>query len=99
MKSVKGDYWLLDFGIARHLDLSSLTPTLASGVGTLGYAPPEQYRNWKSDIDSRADLFAVGVTGFEAATGVHPFRDGAKSGAEVIDRIENRLHPVPSIQG
>src|SRR5690606_31164830 len=30
-----GDYWLLDFGLARHLDLDSLTATrLAFGVGT-----------------------------------------------------------------
>jgi len=56
-------FWLLDFGIARHLDLSSLTATsLPYGKMTLGYAPPEQCRNFKREIDSRADLFALGVT-------------------------------------
>ena len=94
-----GHYWLLDFGIARHLDLTSLTPTLASGIGTLGYAPPEQYRNWKSDIDARADLFALGVVAFEAAAGRHPYRDGVRSAAEVIDRIENQPQPALQIQG
>ncbi|MEO1129869.1 MAG: protein kinase, partial [Planctomycetota bacterium] len=44
MKDESG-YWLLDFGIARHLDLESLTSTKAMwGKGTPGYAPPEQWR-------------------------------------------------------
>jgi len=69
MQDSAGGFWLLDFGIARHLDLSSLT---ASGLPyrkmTLGYAPPEQCRNFKREIDSRADLFALGVTMHECAT-------------------------------
>ncbi len=65
-----GDFWLLDFGVARHLDLVSLTPTAAPfGSFTPGYAPPEQFNNRKREIDSRADLFALGVTLVEAATG------------------------------
>lgn len=68
------NYWLLDFGIARHLELSSLTATAAPfGKLTLGYAPPEQCRNIKADIDGRADLFALGITLYECATGTHPF--------------------------
>ncbi len=92
----RGDFWLLDYGIARHLDLSSATPTAAlAGPGTLGYAPPEQYRNWKREVDSRADLFALGVTLFESATGTHPFRDGARDAGEVIRRIESgRVPPL-----
>jgi hypothetical protein len=53
----------IDFGVARHLDLDSLTATAApGGCGTIGYAPAEQCRNDKPDIDARADLFALGVT-------------------------------------
>lgn len=63
MRDTNGDFWLIDFGLARHLSLDSLTLTAAlGGHGTLGYAPPEQYRNRKREIDSRADLFALGVT-------------------------------------
>jgi serine/threonine protein kinase len=70
----EGNFWLLDFGIARHLELSSLTPTASPfGKMTLGYAPPEQCRNVKGDIDSRADLFALGVTLHECATGRNGF--------------------------
>ena len=44
----KGDFWLIDFGIARHLGLDSLTDSGSPfGVFTVGYAPPEQCRNMK----------------------------------------------------
>ena len=100
MVDVRGDFWLLDYGIARHLDLSSATPTAAlAGPGTLGYAPPEQYRNWKREVDCRADLFALGVTLFESATGTHPFRDGARDAGEVIRRIESGRVPPLVVAG
>lgn len=90
-----GDFWLLDFGLARHLDLTSLTATAAlGGVGTLGYAPPEQYQNRKREIDARADLFALGVTVYEAIHGVHPFRHNAQDAREVLRRIETLPLPV-----
>jgi serine/threonine protein kinase len=74
MRDRDGNYWLLDFGIARHLTLPSVTPTAAPfGKFTLGYSSPEQCRNIKSDIDSRADLFALGVTLYECGTGANPF--------------------------
>lgn len=74
MRDAQGNYWLLDFGIARHLTLPSVTPTAwPFGKFTLGYASPEQCRNMKPDIDSRADLFALGVTLYECATGTNPF--------------------------
>lgn len=83
------DFWLLDFGIARHLSLKSLTGTgQIWGKFTLGYSPPEQMRNLKSQIDSRADLFAVGVTLYECATGRHPFRQPPVSDLEILKRVE-----------
>jgi serine/threonine-protein kinase len=85
-----GNFWLLDFGIARHLTLDSRTATaLPFGKMTLGYAPPEQCRNLKPRIDSRADLFALGVTIYEAATGGNPFIVGARDPMEILRRVEN----------
>lgn len=101
IEDLTGDFWLIDFGLSRHLDLESLTASAAiGGWGTIGYAPIEQCRNSKRDIDARADLFALGVTLFEAASGQNPFREGARDGFEVIRRISTlqlpRLgYPVP----
>lgn len=90
MVDVSGNYWLLDFGISRHLAMSPLTPmTSPFGKFTLGYAPPEQLRNIQNEIDARADLFAFGITFYECATGRHPFRDGAANEFEIIRRVEN----------
>jgi serine/threonine-protein kinase len=86
------DFWLLDFGIARHLTLPSLTDTgQIWGKFTLGYSPPEQMRNLKPQIDSRADLFALGVTLYECATGRHPFRQPPTSDLEVLKRVETLI--------
>jgi eukaryotic-like serine/threonine-protein kinase len=84
-----GNFWLLDFGLARHLTLTSLTITAAPfGKMTLGYAPPEQCRNLKGEIDSRADLFALGVTLCECSTGQNPFRHGARDDLEILRRVD-----------
>ncbi|MBL8695204.1 MAG: serine/threonine protein kinase [Planctomycetes bacterium] len=84
-----GAFWLIDFGLARHLGLESLTATAnAFGHVTWGYAPLEQCRNLKQEIDSRADLFALGVTLYECATGANPFRVGAGNVLDILKRVE-----------
>ena len=98
MRDQNGEYWLLDFGIARHLTLDSQTGTgQPFGKCTIGYAPPEQMRNIKRDIDPRADLFALGVTLHECATGVNPFRHGAQNELEMIARVEHTVLPRLSL--
>lgn len=90
----RSEFWLIDFGLARHLTLESLTDTAAlGGCGTIGYAPAEQCRNDKANIDARADLFALGVTLYEAATGRNPYTDGARDYLEVIRRISSQQLP------
>ena len=96
LRDTVGDYWLIDFGIARHLDLQSLTATAAPfGKVTWGYSPPEQCRNIKPNIDARADLFALGVTLFECATGANPFRARASNHLEILRRVESM--PLPRL--
>lgn len=92
-----GDFWLIDFGFARHLDLSALTALgLPFGPCTPGYAPPEQFRNRQPEIDGRADLFAVAVTLFESYTRTNPFRDGATNGAQIFASVES--NDLPRLQ-
>lgn len=93
MTTNDGRFFILDFGIARALNLSSLTATASRfGPATFGYAAPEQHKNMKSQVDSRADLFSIGVVFYECVTGINPFTSGAKSVLEVIRRIE-KLQP------
>lgn len=97
IRDAASNFWLLDFGIARHLNLDSLTATVSAfGKFTVGYAPPEQYRNIKQDIDGRCDLFALGVTLYECATGRNPFIYGARDIVEKLNRVETM--PLPTLK-
>jgi len=82
--------WLLDFGIARHLDMKSITPTNAYyGPHTLGYAAPEQIDNLKAKIDIRADLFSIGVLFYEMISGKNPFKENCHNRLDIIRRTKN----------
>lgn len=89
-----GKVYFLDFGIARVLGVPSLTKTEAIvGPHTPGYAAPEQFNNLKSDIDSRADLFSIGVVTYECLSGKNPFSEGATSYIDILQRTET-ITPV-----
>ena len=62
---------LTDFGVARIQDSGEATRTQGSMVGTLKYMAPEQVQGQK--IDSRADLFSVGVVLYQLLTDKRPF--------------------------
>lgn len=77
VRNSQGVWYLIDFGIARVLNMNSLTMTEAQmGPHTPGYGAPELFQYNKKDIDSRADLFSLGVVTFEALIGKHPFVRG-----------------------
>lgn len=77
LRDENGKWYLIDFGIARALDMNSLTLTeVKMGPHTPGYGAPELFQYSKKDIDSRADIFSLGVVLFEAVTGQHPFIRG-----------------------
>jgi serine/threonine-protein kinase len=92
--SPDGKAYFLDFGIARILGMPSLTKTEAiAGPHTPGYAAPEQFNNLKKDIDSRADLFSLGVVSYECISGHNPFSEGARSHFDILQRTET-ISPV-----
>jgi len=79
---------LIDFGLARHLDLPSITPTSVGGrIGTPKYFSPEQFLGTRSDIDHRTDLFALGLLLYEALVGHHPFWQSGMSWDQLCDAV------------
>jgi serine/threonine-protein kinase len=98
--STGGKVYFLDFGIARMLGMPSITKTEAiAGPHTPGYAAPEQFNNLKNDVDSRADLFSIGVVTYECLSGTNPFSEGARSHLEILQRTET-ITPVSfQVQG
>jgi len=71
MVDANGRVCLMDFGIARSMELAGMTRT---GVlmGTPDYMSPEQAKGEKAD--ARSDLFTVGVIFYELLTGQQPYR-------------------------
>ncbi len=55
--------------------------------GTPGYIAPEVLRR-DTDIDGRADLFALGVILYEVLTGTHPFDVGTGAGAMLLATVD-----------
>lgn len=86
---------LTDFGVARDLMDSSLTPTWAPrGPGTPFFSSPEQLNNQKTLIDWRSDQFALGVVLAYVALEMHPYRPASVSDNEVVDLVATRHGPA-----
>ena len=66
--------WLTGFGIASLLPREHQVPAPPEVIaGTLAYMAPEQTGRMNRSVDSRSDLYALGVTFYEMLTGEPPF--------------------------
>ena len=86
---------IIDFGVAKPMETDDVAETenLRTGlrVGTPVYMPPEQARG-ASDVDTRADIYSLGVILYELISGAPPFPTSAFKNNEVtamLDLIEN----------
>ncbi len=94
---------VIDFGVAKalHQKLTDRTMFTEFGavIGTLEYMAPEQAELSQLDIDTRADLYSLGVLLYELLTGTTPFdRKRLRQAAfdELLRMIREEEPPRPS---
>lgn len=86
----QGNPHVLDFGLARLLDrpVEGVTQT-GQVVGTVAYMSPEQCRGDVRRVDSRTDVYSLGVVFYELFAGALPFASRDTPVAETLRRIED----------
>ncbi len=84
-----GDVKITDFGIARTGTGPKLTE-YGGVVGTIDYVSPEYLE--KGQVDTRSDIYSLGVLAYEMITGSAPFK-----GKSVIETMTMRLRTDPDL--
>jgi tRNA A-37 threonylcarbamoyl transferase component Bud32/outer membrane protein assembly factor BamB len=88
----EGIVWLTDFGLAKRADEVTLT---ASGalMGTPRYMSPEQAESLARTIDHRTDLYSLGASLYELATGRPVFESATPYGVIMQILTEEPARP------
>src|ERR1700741_364399 len=74
VKSAGSGVWLTGFGIASRVPRERQAPEPPETItGTLAYMAPEQTGRMNRSVDSRSDLYSLGVTLYRMLTGTLPF--------------------------
>jgi predicted ATPase len=106
--SATGQVWLMGFGIASRLPRERQPPEPPEFLeGTLAYMAPEQTGRMNRSVDSRSDLYSLGVTLYQMLTGSLPFTASdpmewvhchvARKPAPLTERLENVPATVSAI--
>jgi tetratricopeptide (TPR) repeat protein len=96
---------VIDFGIAKATGQQLTEQTLVTGfgavVGTLEYMSPEQAELNQLDIDTRSDIYSLGVLLYELLTGTTPLEKKRLKGAAMLEAlrlIREEEPPRPSMR-
>ena len=90
---------VIDFGIAKAIEEPLTEKTVLTNfhafIGTPAYASPEQAQMTGSDVDTRSDIYSLGVLLYELLTGVTPLeaKELTQSGIDGMRRMIQEVEP------
>lgn len=91
---------IIDFGVAKamsqDLDAETMFTQAGAMIGTLGYMSPEQAEPGSEDIDTRSDVYSLGVVLYELLVGVLPLDLKKVAYYEVLRQLREVDAPRPS---
>jgi len=96
---------IIDFGVAKaisqRLTEQTLFTAIGEFIGTPEYMSPEQAEMTELDIDTRTDVYSLGVVLYEMLVGAQPFDGGELRRAgfdEMRRKIREEEPPIPSLR-
>ena len=96
---------VIDFGVAKatsqQLTEKTLFTQFGQIIGTLDYMSPEQSKRNQLDVDTRSDIYSLGIVLYELLTGDTPYdKERLRSAAfdEVLEIIRAEEPPRPSLR-
>ena len=96
---------VIDFGVAKatgaQLTDKTLFTQFGQVIGTLEYMSPEQARRNQLDVDTRSDIYSLGIVLYKLLTGETPFDEQRFRNAafeEMLNIIRDEEPPKPSLR-
>ncbi|MGO9923461.1 MAG: protein kinase domain-containing protein, partial [Isosphaeraceae bacterium] len=84
---------LMDFGLAKFYGVKSSLSAEAGFAGTVAYCAPEQLN--LNELDHRADLYCLGLVGYELLSGRYPFPEARLAGMRPLMQAQLNDNPRP----
>ena len=88
----RNEPYLSDFGTAKITNAHTKLTDTGGAVGTPAYMSPEQIQG-EAQLDSRSDIYTLGILLFEMLTGMHPYQ----TNTPIAVAVKHIFEPVPLI--